>query len=380
MFCKNTSGMPRWQHSSMKCAPLSADSLNRMPLFARMPTGLPFDVREAAHERRAVARLELREVRAVDDARDDLVHVVRLARVRRDDPVDLVRVARGRARLAHRPRVVRPAVEVVDDLAHDAERVLVVDGVVVGDAADARVHVRAAELFGRDDLAGGRLHERRTAQEDRALVFDDDRLVGHRGHVRAAGGARAHHRGDLRDPLRAHARLVVEDAPEMVAVGEHVGLQRQERTTRIDEVDAGEPILLRDLLRAQMFLYRDRIVRAAFDGRVVRDDHALRAVDRPDAGDHPGGGRVVMVHSVGSERGELEERRAGVDEPVDAVARGELAALAVPLDGDVATAAPHARELAAQLVDQCGHRCGIALVVGGAAVDAGREEAHARTF
>src|SRR3546814_4410820 len=29
MFCRNTSGMPRWLHSSMKCAPLSALSENR---------------------------------------------------------------------------------------------------------------------------------------------------------------------------------------------------------------------------------------------------------------------------------------------------------------------------------------------------------------
>ena len=41
MFCRNTSGTLRWQHSSMKCAPLSADSLNRMPLLAMMPTGMP---------------------------------------------------------------------------------------------------------------------------------------------------------------------------------------------------------------------------------------------------------------------------------------------------------------------------------------------------
>ena len=38
MFCRNTSGMPRWLQSSMKCAPLSADSLNRIPLLATMPT------------------------------------------------------------------------------------------------------------------------------------------------------------------------------------------------------------------------------------------------------------------------------------------------------------------------------------------------------
>ena len=41
MFCKKISGILRWQHSSMKCAPFSADSLNKMPLLAMMPTIMP---------------------------------------------------------------------------------------------------------------------------------------------------------------------------------------------------------------------------------------------------------------------------------------------------------------------------------------------------
>ena len=39
MFCRNTSGICRWQASSMKWAPLSADWLNRIPSLARMATG-----------------------------------------------------------------------------------------------------------------------------------------------------------------------------------------------------------------------------------------------------------------------------------------------------------------------------------------------------
>ena len=41
MFCRKTSGILRWLHSSMKCAPLSADSLNRIPLLATIPTSWP---------------------------------------------------------------------------------------------------------------------------------------------------------------------------------------------------------------------------------------------------------------------------------------------------------------------------------------------------
>ena len=41
MFCRNSSGIFRWSHSSMKCAPLSADSANSTPLLAMIPTGWP---------------------------------------------------------------------------------------------------------------------------------------------------------------------------------------------------------------------------------------------------------------------------------------------------------------------------------------------------
>jgi hypothetical protein len=48
-----------------------------------------FDVREAGDQRGAVARLELVELAAVDDARDDLAHVEGLARVLGDHAVQL---------------------------------------------------------------------------------------------------------------------------------------------------------------------------------------------------------------------------------------------------------------------------------------------------
>ena len=150
-----------------------------------------------------------------------------------------------------------------------SQRVRVVLGEVVGDAGDPGVQVAAAELLGGDDLAGGGLHQRRAAEEDRALVAHDHRLVAHRRHVGAAGGARAEHGGDLRDAARRHPCLVVEDPAEVVAVGEHLVLHRQERAAGVDEVDARQPVLERDLLRAQVLLDRDRVVGAALDRRVV---------------------------------------------------------------------------------------------------------------
>ena len=67
----------------MKCVAFSADSENSTPLFGDDADQEPVEAREAGDERRRVARLELVEARAVHEARDDLAHVVRLARRRR---------------------------------------------------------------------------------------------------------------------------------------------------------------------------------------------------------------------------------------------------------------------------------------------------------
>ena len=159
---------------------------------------------------------------------------------------------------------------------------LVVVREMIRDARDARVHVAAAERLVVDVLADGGFDERRPGEIDRALLLDDDRFVAHRRHVGAAGRARAHDDRDLRDAARRELRLVVEDSPEVIAVRKDLVLHRQERAAGVDEIDARQAILERDLLRAQVLLHRQRVIGAAFDGRVVRDDHAADAANGAD--------------------------------------------------------------------------------------------------
>ena len=89
------------------------------------------------------------------------------------------------------------------------------------------MHVTTAQVFGRDDLTNRGLDQRRATQKNRALVFDDDGFVAHGGHISAAGGARPHDDGDLRDALRAHVGLVVKNTTEMIAIRKHIVLVRQ---------------------------------------------------------------------------------------------------------------------------------------------------------
>jgi len=146
------------------------------------------DPGEAADQGVAVELLELVEAAAVDHAADDLAHVVRRAGVGRHDVIDrvgrLVRLLDGSG--LHPTTVLLDRRQGLDHAAHDRERVGVVVGEVVDHPGRAGMDVAAAEVLGRDDLAGRGLHQRRAAEEDGALVAHDDRLVRHRRDVRPA--------------------------------------------------------------------------------------------------------------------------------------------------------------------------------------------------
>jgi hypothetical protein len=229
--------------------------------------------------------------------------------------------------------------------------VLVVVGEVVGHAGGPRVQRPAAELLSGDDLAGRGLHQRRPAEEDGALVLDDDGLVRHRGDVRAAGRAAAEHGGDLSDALGAHGGLVEEDPAEVLAVGEDLVLGREVRAAGVDEVDARQPVVQRHLLGAQVLLDGHRVVGAALDGRVV----ATTTHSRPDTRPMP----VIMPRRAPRRR-TCRRRPAAtargtgcrVEQRVDAVPGQQLAAADVALAAGRRPALPDGLEPGPQLVRQ----------------------------
>ena len=99
-----------------------------------------------------------------------------------------------------------------------------------------------------------------------------------------------------------------------------------------DELDIGQLVDKRDLLGADRLLDAHRMRRAALDAGIVGRDHAARAGHKPDADDRAAAedvvGTVVLVHAEAAEARELEKRRVAVEEPVDPLARRQLAALA----------------------------------------------------
>jgi hypothetical protein len=116
-----------------------------------------------------------------------------------------------------------------------------------------------------------------------------------------------------------------------------------------------QAVLERHFLRAQQLLEALRLQRAGVDAGVVGDDDDAHARDDADAGDGAAAGDralgVVDVLAPAGEGRELEERHAGVEQPLHALARQQLTA---PLEQRPRPAARFARARLdrAPLVDQ----------------------------
>ena len=250
--------------------------------------------RKSRHERRAIPRLELVEPRAIHNSRDDFAHIVRSSDVGIDDAIQVGGVIRRlfgrRDRLQGRAGVQRR-----HDRPAQLERVRIVLGKVVGNPGYLRMDVRSPKLLRGHFLACCRFDERWAAKKNRPGALDDDGFVGHRRHVRATGRAGSHHDGDLRNTFCRQPCLIEENPSEVLAVGKHIGLQREKGSARIDEINTRQPVLERDLLRAEMLLDRHRIVSASLDGRVVGHDHDVTAGDTANARHDSGAGRFVLI-------------------------------------------------------------------------------------
>ena len=100
----------------------------------------------------------------------------------------------------------------------------------------------------------------------------------------------------------------------MIAIGKDFVLIGQIGPTRIDEIDTGQPVGLRDLLRTKMFFHRHRVVGATLHSGVIAHDHHLATGHPTDAGDDTGRRTVAIVEAVGREQPYLQKRRARVEQ------------------------------------------------------------------
>ena len=223
----------------------------------------------------------------------------------------------------------------------EARRV-VLDG-EVGDAALLVVRHRAAERFLRHVLVRDRLDDVGAGDEHVARLLHHDDEVGDRRRVDRAAGARAHDRGDLRH----HA------GGERVAQ-EDVGVAAERHHAFLDARAAG--VVQADDRRADLHRQVHDLAdlggvglgqRAAEHREVLREDVDDAAVDAAVAGDDAVAGDHLLVHAevaaaMGDQLVDLLER-AGIEQQLHALARGQLALLVL-----LRAAAPRRRPASAR--------------------------------
>ena len=243
----------------------------------------PAEPREAGEDVRRPARLDLEERAVVDDALDDLVHVVRLARVVGDDRDPAPRPA-DRPDRSSGPRGASPRLfcgRCARIRRANVERLRLVVRREVRDAAARRVRRRAAERLRVDVLVGHGLHDVGSGHEHVARALDHDREVGDRRRVHRAAGTRAHDHRQLRHDARRQ-RVAQEDVG--VAAERHDALL-DPGATRVVEPDDRRADLhrqvhdLADLLRVRLGQ------RSAEHREVLAEDEHEPAVDRAVPGD-----------------------------------------------------------------------------------------------
>src|SRR5271156_2527813 len=282
------------------------------------------DAGKPANQRGAVGRLIFVKTAAIDQARDDLTDVELDFDVARNDTVKLfwIVVRRLRRNLFDvelgGPRRLRY------QFARDRNRLLLACCRIIGGTGDARVHIGAAQFFDRHVLAGRRLHERRPAEEDGAGAANDHVVFAQCRHVGAARRAMTEHDGNLRNAHLRENRLIAENAPGEIAIGEDVGLQREKAARTIAQVNDRQPVLDRDVERTNNLLYRQWIPSSALHACVVGMDDDFTAVDDANAADDAGAGYFAAIFAVGGKRGEFKKRRARIEQQLDSVAHEHL--------------------------------------------------------
>src|SRR5262249_13309686 len=133
-------------------------------------------------------------------------------------------------------------------------------------------------------------------------------------------------------------------------------------------------VLLADLHRARALAHAVRVERAAAHRGLAGRDHALDARHHTDARDDAAAD--AELRPPGRERRDLEKRRVGIEQQLDALAGHELAALPMPFD--VLRTASRARERkllveVGELLEECGP---VALVGLGLRVHVAAQDLH----
>ena len=239
------------------------------------------------------------------------------------------------------------------------------------------MHLGAAERLAVDDFLDRGQDDLRAAEMNAAIAAHHDHFVCERRDVGAAGGAAAEHGRNLRHAAGGHATLIEESGAEMVLSWEHLVLLGQERAAAIHEIEARQPVLPRDLLRADVLGDGFGEEAAPFDRRIVCDEHAWRALHNADPGHEPRRPDFVSVEPPSRHGAYFQERAQRIDQHVNPFPHHDLVSRMVTRDHRGAPALGHGAGPLSKRAQQRLVGAGVLGERSGVCVDAAEVDWHA---
>ena len=88
----------------------------------------------------------------------------------------------------------------------------------------------------------------------------------------------------------------------MISIWKHLILKRKESTPRIDQVDTGKTVFHCNLLSSQVFLDRERVIGAAFDGGIIGHYHHFSSSNSANPADDPCCWNFIFIKPISSHR------------------------------------------------------------------------------
>ena len=198
-------------------------------------------------------------------------------------------------------------------------------------AADGVVRHGAAQLFLGHIFVRHRLDYIGTGDKHVAGVFNHYHKIGDCRGINRAARARAHNGGNLRH--NAACQRVAQKNIGITAQRQNAFLDP--RAAGVIQADEGRPILERHIHHLASLLRVGFRQRAAEHRKILRENVSQTAVDASPAGDEAVARNHLVFHSeiAAAVRDQLVEFFEGifVEQQLDALARGELSVLVLPL-------------------------------------------------
>ncbi|MNS49189.1 hypothetical protein D3C72_817890 [compost metagenome] len=224
-----------------------------------------------------VILFELIEFRIIYDTLDDLDNIIRLIILSAYQSTDLFRIFQWQYRFHTVKSCIFRFTQLIYNSFHLIQAFLLGIKFIISNTADLCMRSGTTQGFLVSVFTNRRFYQVRSGQEDRGITIYHQRLIAHDRQVRPTSHTTTGYSCDLGNSHSTHLCIISEYTSEMLLVREDLVLHRQVYTRTIHDIDHRQAVFHRNLLKAQVFLTRNREPGPGFNRIIIGNDHTLTA-------------------------------------------------------------------------------------------------------